>query len=295
MSHRLSGLLLSALLLVPAPAATQDQGPAEDPSEIVVTGVRDMDKELRDFVGALTRAPSAGQLARFEAAICPTVVGVPASQKELVAARMRRVAEAAGIAVGGGACTPNVLVVITSDKKAFLEGMLKKAAYYFGDMSAGAVRRLANEPGPAAAWHVDGPPLSADGVALQQGGGDPYVNRTTRTPSRISAAARPQFAAAVLVVEMKALDGLTTTQLADYAAMRTFARTDPKRLPEAAPTILKALDAPMGSEVPITMTPWDLSFLKSFYAAPKNLSAASQRSHIRGEVKEELEASADRN
>jgi hypothetical protein len=295
MRHLLFGPLLSALLFVPAPAAAQDQAPPDDASEIVVTGTRDMERQVRDFVGALTQAPSGGQLSRFEAAICPTVVGVSPGQKQAIVARMKRIAGAAGIAVGGESCTPNVLLVVTSEKKAFLEGLWKKAAYYFGEMSAGDVRKLATEPGPAAAWHVDGPPRTADGVELQQAGGAPYVNRTTRVASRIGAAARPQFAAAAVVVEMKALEGLTTTQLADYAAMRAFARTDPSRLPEAAPTILKALEAPMGSEVPITMTPWDLAFLKSFYAAPKNLSAASQRSQIRGQLKGELQRPEETN
>jgi hypothetical protein len=295
MSQRLFGLLLSALLFVPAPSAAQDQAPPDDASEIVVTGTRDMERQVRDFVGALTQAPSGGQLSRFEAAICPTVVGVSPAQKQAIVTRMKRVAGAAGIAVGGASCTPNVLVVVTGEKKAFVEGLWKRHSYYFGQMSAGDVRKLASEPGPAAAWHVDGPPRTADGVELQQAGGGPYVNRTTRNPSRIGAAARPQFAAAAVVVEMKALDGLTTTQLADYAAMRTFARTDPRRLPETAPSILRALEAPMGSEVPITMTPWDLAFLKSFYAAPRNLSAASQRSQIGGRLQGELERAEDKN
>ena len=38
----------------------------------------------------------------------------------------------------------------------------------------------------------------------------------------------------VVVVQASALDGLTTTQLADYAAMRAFVRTDPAKLRSAA-------------------------------------------------------------
>jgi hypothetical protein len=45
----------------------------------------------------------------------------------------------------------------------------------------------------------------------------------------------------------------------------------------------------MGTEVPITMTPWDLAFLKSLYAAPANISGAAQRTQIRERLKEELE------
>jgi hypothetical protein len=69
-------------------------------------------------------------------------------------------------------------------------------------------------------------------------------------------------------VQANALSGLTTMQFADYAAMRTFARTDPRTtaLP-AADTILKVLDAPMGSEVAMSITAQDLNFLRGYYDA----------------------------
>jgi hypothetical protein len=37
----------------------------------------------------------------------------------------------------------------------------------------------------------------------------------------------------------------------------------------------------MDSELPIIMTSWDLAFLRSFYAAPPNLTAPAQRSQVR--------------
>jgi hypothetical protein len=281
-------LFSGALLLLQPPAAAQDTREPDADGDIVVTGNADVERQLTDFVGALTQAPGGGQLSRFETAVCPTVVGIPPAQKDAVVARIRVVAKAAGLAVGGRSCVPNVLLVVTGDKRAFLEGLRRKHSYYFGDMSASAVRRLIGEPGPAAAWQVDGPLRNADGQELSSSAGV-AVNRTTRTGSRLSEGARPQFAAAAVVVESKALVGLTTTQLADYAAMRAFTRADPSKLAASAPTILTILEAPMDSEVPITMTSWDLAFLRSFYAAPANLTAASQRSQIRRSVTRELE------
>ncbi|HEY7809876.1 MAG TPA: hypothetical protein VIA98_05825 [Allosphingosinicella sp.] len=281
-------LPFSVALLLAAPAAAQNQTEQEGEQEVVVTGVRDMDEQLRGFVDALTDTPGGGQLSRFENEICPTVVGVPPAQKQTIVHRMKKVADAVGIAVGGPKCTPNVLLVVTGDKAAFIEALQKKYSYYFGDMSNAEIRRLARAPGPAAAWHVQGPKRTADGVELQENRDGVAVNRTTRVGSRVSAAARPQFAAAAVVVEEKALDGLTTIQLADYAAMRAYSRTDPAKLPGAAPTILKVLETPMGEEVPITMTEWDIGFLRSLYAAPKNISAAAQRSQIGRGLKDEL-------
>jgi hypothetical protein len=282
------GALLPLALTLARPAFAQETPPATGDQEIVVTGNADVERQLIDFVGALTQAPVGGQLSRFESAVCPTAVGVKPTQKEAIIARMRVVAKAAGLTVGRPGCVPNVLLVVTNDKRAFLEGLRDKYPYFLGDMSGSAVRRLIADPGPAAAWQVAGPMRNADGRELLTNDG-PALNRTTRTGSRLTAAARPQFAAAAVVVEAKALEGLTTTQLADYAAMRAFTRADPSKLPASAPTILTVLEAPMDSPVPITLTDWDLAFLRSFYAAPANLTAASQRGQIRRGVKRELE------
>ena len=288
MRHRIVGSVFSMALAIAPPAIAQEAGEPDADRDIVITGNVDVERQLTDFVGALTQAPGGGRLSRFETAVCPTVVGVPPAQKDAVVARIRVVAKAAGLAVGGSRCVPNMLLVVTADKRAFLEALRRKHAYYFGEMSTSAVRKLIAAPGPAAAWQVDGPPLNADGQAMATNNGV-AVNRTTNRGSRLSEGARPQFAAAAVVVESKALEGLTTTQLADYAAMRAFTSADPRKLPASASTILTILEAPMDSEVPITMTTWDLAFLRSFYAAPPNLTAAAQRSQVRRGVKQELE------
>jgi hypothetical protein len=302
MSRFVRAWLAGAALGLAAAAAAQDVPQKPDDDEIVVTGSEeDLDRQIRDFVGALTQAPPRGQLSRFERKVCPAVVGLPPAQKAAIAARLRRVAAAVGMRVGGASCTPNMLLIVTSDKRAFIEALERKYSYYFGDMSPGAVRRIARGPGPAAAWQIDGAPLDSEGVEMGQGGeaslpgAEYHVNRTTKMPSRVAAAGRPQFQAAAVVVEQRALDGLTTLQLADYAAMRAFARTDPARLPDKGPaTILKILDAPMGSSVPLTLTTWDLAFLKGLYASTDNLYAASQRSEIRRRIEEELKDDGER-
>ena len=98
-----------------------------------------------------------------------------------------------------------------------------------------------------------------------------------------------------MVVQANALDGLTTTQLADYAAMRAFVRTDPKNLrSSSSDTILSIIDAPMGTAVPLTLTPWDLSFLRAFYASGNNSYAEYQRSEMQRLMKRELDKTQER-
>lgn len=288
----LRGGLMMAILASPAATVAHDQPKTADGPEIVVTAPRLIEEEVRDFVGALTQAPANSQLSRFETrAICPAVLGMPVAMREAVVSRMRRVAISAGVPVANAKCAANVIVIVAPDKKIFIEALARRYPHYLGALTAKQVRRIAEEPGPAAAWQLAGPQLNADGVEMpfdRDSGG--YVNRTTRPVSRMTAGARPQFAAAVVVVESAALNGLTTIQLADYAAMRAFARADPSRLKDStAPTIVKVLDAPMGSAVPVTLTSWDMGFLRALYASPVNVNAPAQRSAIRRTLKKGLE------
>jgi hypothetical protein len=286
--------LLAAALAIPFAAAAQEAPPKED-AQIVVTGTRNTGSEIADFVDAFIVVPPGGQqLSRFEWAVCPMASGVAPAQKQAVAARIRAVAKAANIRVGGKKCAPNVLVLVTADRKALIAAMLRLHPDYFDGLTRAEMRYLRESPDPAVAWHLSGAPLTADGAELQYDSrADFFVNRTTLSSSRIGFATRPQFAAAIVVVESRALVGLTTTQLADYAAMRTLIRTDPSRLEKsAAPTILKVLDAPMDSAVPVTLTQWDLGVLRGFYASNPTLSAYAQRSDMRKRLKREVEKPA---
>lgn len=295
MFRKLATASLAAALAFPVAAAAQNAPPPADSQTIVVTGTRTTESEIADFVDAFTVAPVGGQLSRFEWAVCPLAVGLLPEQKRAVAERIRAVARAAGIRVAGSKCVPNVLVIVTPDRKALLAALDRLHPEYFEGLSGDERRALRDSPDRAVAWHLRGEEINADGAEIRHDGQlDINMNQTSRPATRIGFAARPQFAAAIMVVENRALDGITTTQLADYAAMRTLIRTDPRRLGKsAAPTILKALDAPMGTPVPVTLTRWDLGVLRALYASNPIVSARSQRSEMRGRLRKELDRQAD--
>jgi hypothetical protein len=287
MSVRIPAALLAAAFASAGPALAQDAPQTGAESNIVVTGAPDREEEIRDFVGALTRTPRS-QLSRFDGQICPAVFGLSGPLREGVLNRMRRVTRAVGLRVAPARCTPNLLLMVTRDKRALIETLARRYPAFFGEDRASRPSRILSEPGPAAAWHAEAQ-VNADGRALDMEGGF-YVNRTTRQATRAQAAARPTFVAAAVVVEREALIGLSTTQLADYALMRALARTDPHALPASSPpTILKVLEAPAESEVPTTLTRWDLGFLRGLYASQANLHAGAQRGEIRRSVGAELQ------
>lgn len=276
-------IALLAIALLAAPAAAQDDAP------IIVTGQRDVEQQIEAFVGALTKTSPRGQIGRFETSICPGAFGMPDAQRAAVRDRIQAVAKAVGLKVGDADCTPNLVVVVADDKPGFLKTLGKKYYYMFGDRTPTQVRQIIAESGPATAWQIQSM-VNGDGRPVFNESDTP-VNRSTRRPSRITPPTRPAFMAAVVVVESKALEGLSTTQLADYAAMRAFARIDPARIDASAPsTILRVLDAAADSEVPITLTQWDFGFLKGLYSSPNNLYAPSQRSEIGRAMGKELES-----
>jgi hypothetical protein len=177
--------------------------------------------------------------------------------------------------------------MVAENKKTFIEALRDRHPQYLGDLNPSDTRRLIRSPGPTASWQLKGI-LSARGVRLDDSNEGVPTNRTTELGSRMTAPTRPVFEASALVVERRSLSGLTTVQLADYAAMRLFARTDPARLAgSTAPTIMTILDAPMGSETPLTLTKWDLGLLRGLYGSANNAYAASQRSDIARQIEEE--------
>lgn len=277
---------------VAAPQVTAPPAEAPQPQEqIVVQGRRDVQRRVDEFVNALTDIPRTGQISRFDWAVCPKAVGLTDRQNNAVAERMRAVATAVGIRVDQPSCKANVLVLVTDDAPKFVRWVRDNEPSYFEGVSPAEMEAL-KRGGPAAAWHTEGL-LDADGreVPRDRDTGQ-YINSRTDVPSLMSTNSHPHFGASIVVLDSRALAGLTVVQLADYAAMRAFAKTDPTRLQKAAaPTILTLLDAPMGSAVPITMTAWDFAYLKALYGSTENRLAGQQRREMAHDMTRDLTGS----
>jgi hypothetical protein len=202
---------------------------------------------------------------------------------------MRAVAVAARMRVGGAGCAPNVVVLVKPGKRAFLQELIRRRPDYFNGVGARDIRRVLRSPGPVAVWRNEGP-VDADGIPLRWDEAlGSYVNETFAAASRIEMAGRRGTGSAVLLIEAEAIEGLSTTQLADYAAMRLLARTDPAQLPPTPPpTILTVIDAPPGSAVPVTLTSWDFGLLRGLSLTAPTLTVGAQRARIAREINQEL-------
>ena len=299
--------LLLAPLALCVPAVVAAQAPPPDASSIVVEGIKDRAKRLQNFVKDLTPSTTTyNQLTRWEVPVCPAVFGISPPRRAFVAERMRTLARAVNVPLAKPGCDPNVIVIVTSDKSALLSALEKKHPDYFpADWSDRRIHELERETYPVAAWQFEGV-LSTDGLRISDGTAsndtvDPAglvaaTVPTTAPASRLRPPGRHDFMTSVLVVQANALAGLTATQFADYAAMRTFVRTDPNQV-RAPPsqTILKVMDAPMGTAVPLSLTNWDLSFLEAYYASGTQSYANVQRNEIAQRMKRELDRTQPRN
>jgi hypothetical protein len=187
-------------------------------------------------------------------------------------------------------------VIVTADKRALLTQLAERRPQYFpGTWSVGRLGAFKRDGAPVAAWQIEGMRWAEGRSASQNAasnilGGSPKL---TEPASRLKPLGRGDFAAGVVVIQAEAIAGLTTTQIADYAAMRALVRTDPGKLRTGGPaTILTAIDAPMGTAVPLTLTKSDLRFLKAFYASGNTSYAEHQRSQMRQLIQRDMEREA---
>jgi hypothetical protein len=289
-------VVLGASLLPALPqAAEPDPVSARADTTIVVTGrnPRETRRAVSAFVSQVTRGAGGDDLARFKDPVCPAAFGLKPERNAQIVERIRRVAAAAGVRVDRAGCLPNILVVIAPDKRVLIEGLERRGGSgYFGELPPSKVRALATGPGKAAAWQTYGPALSARDVELFiDPGSDLYTNQTTEPASRLHSAAHPQTYGAVVVIETAAIEGLSVTQVADYAAMRALGGADPQWLAGGEPTdsILGLIDAPAGSPVPLSLTRIDLGFLRGLYESPPDSTPSQRRGIVRNAILRELE------
>lgn len=290
---------LAVLVAMSASALAQPQ------ADIVVEGQRNRDKQVYDFVKALTPAVVGGQISRYVKPVCPAATGLSDEQDKQVVDRMRAVAKEARIGLAKADCQPNAIVIVVDDKEGFMAALQKKYPNFF-TTPLGKEIVIPRESGSVAAWHIEGMLDSNGGdagiqtertVAVEGAfGGMTFVTEsrhnyfTAETDgTRIKPSGRPHFISGVLILKRATLNGLSAIQLADYAAMRLYSKTDPRRLSQSGvSTILTIIDTPMHVAVPLTLTRWDMAFLKSLYATDGLRFATIDRAAIRQRFRREL-------
>lgn len=287
---RLAIVSLATMGLVP-PAPAADRQPEAPPaasapapeveSDITVTGRRPATKsEVSRQAEQITPRngnPRRNPLARFEKPVCPGVMGMPEQWAEQVVGRVRYVAGMAGLRLAPeGACDPNVLIAFVPDADKGLEQVERAFPAMFARMSIRERERLRGETGAVRVVTASSE-RTRDGfeVPPRQGSGSPPVVSVPLAFSRIYLTTREDIESVVLLFEARAVDGMSLTQLADYAAMRGLAETRPP--PEevlAMETILTLFEG--DPSPPEALTDFDLAYLRSLYDGIANMPATTR-------------------
>lgn len=267
--------LAAALLTTAAPAFAQPEPEPGDENQITVTGraveAKDIVRQGRDITANEKRRDP---LARFEKPLCPGVMGLRDDLAGAIVERMRFNVERIGLKLTeAGACDPNILVIFVSGLDNVMQSMFENAELEranFASLSDRERRLLKAETGPTRAWSLTSK-RSADGFLLTETSNVMEI----RDIGRINIGSREDIEMSLVLIDLGAIAGLNTQQLADYATMRALAETREPDRDTALSTMLELFSA-NGSNL-TELTPFDLAYLSNLYSPPGANVAAGRR------------------
>lgn len=291
MPLRLSAILIALTtgLLAAGQAQAQKIKADDEEREIVVPGDRPMKpsevkRQARQITadGNLRRQP----LARFEEPVCPGVIGLPFDLASPMIMRVRAVAETVGIDTAEASdCRPNVIIAFTGDGKADLAELAERDVSMISGLSYWDRKKLLKEDGPVRAFAMIG---TTSNTGMRGGGG--FGSFETTIASRLVLSVRRDIETAVVLIDAEAADGKTVTQLADYAAMRTFARTKPPKSDTYYGTILQLFEDI--EPLPDQITTFDIAYLQAVYSGAPNRKGMTKLKKVSQSMAKETKDSA---
>jgi hypothetical protein len=288
--------------------STQAASPTEN---ITVTGIKDVEKAVTDFVGKMT-VPTrvAGKMARWQSGICPIVAGVRPEAVKFIAQHVRDVAAQVGAPVNDkSGCKPNIEIVFTTTPQALLDTIFIKYPLLLGyhDNSAQATK-LATVTWPIQSWYstatkdlrgqpqVDGVKTGGVSITMQlpeggyggpSGGALPMLEMNMPgarvmnvTGSRLLGdGTSSELSHVVIVVEPAKLLEYELGTLSDYIALLALAQSQPPESCQELPTLLNLLVAGCAAP-PKALTGVDLAYLRALYKVTATTSFHGQRGEM---------------
>lgn len=292
-------LAASAALLPIAAASAQNSGGNPD---IIVEGIIEIDgsdaqRQARDVTHP--QSSTSEPLARLQRPICIGTWGLLPQNAEAVIARMYDNAQAIDLDIDAEeGCEANVWVFVVDDPAEEFEKLRDDSNWMTRTLTKFERNRVRKQDGPARAWHLvttrddAGNPIPTGfqlAQLIQQSrleGTPPPVNPTTNM-SRTRVPIRKDIEMSFVMIARSALDGLDTHAIADYATMRTFARTEVPDRAESFDTVLNLFEADSTVD---RMTTFDRAYLRSLYRGSPNRPSRQAMASLSDLMEEELNA-----
>lgn len=270
-------------------AGLQAAEPEQTIDTVEVTAQREkLRQAIVAFVSNITRWDGEN-VARWRRPVCPSVAGVTAEQGEFIRARILEVAASAGAPFSDDRkCDANLLVILTDQPQQMWSAWRERHPKMFSRESPENIKRIADADRPVVTWQ-NADLNNADGTPpIRKGATSALEHRLI--DSHIRGSVAEDIVSAIVVVNTSATGTATFGQLADYIAMASLARIDPRLDPDAdlagTSTILR-LFGQGAAGVPPKLTSWDQAFLKGLYRS-RDAVLLRQRNDIALSMRDEL-------
>lgn len=212
-------------------------------------------------------------LARFQDPLCPGIAGVAQAQAEAMVGLIRQNAAEFGLRLADPqTCEANLLVAVMDDPRAYLDSLRKRKSWLFDWLGKAEREALFETPGPAHTWtrvftrSRDGQP-----VYPSQSLTDLPLTQMEAAHSLIYVPVRRDIISAMVLIDKKAVQGLSVAQVADYATMRGLSGDQAERLAAPGESILDLFGE--GAK-PAGLTRSDKLFLQTLYSTMPNVPAS---------------------
>ena len=225
-------------------------------------------------------------LPRVEDALCPGVIGMKTDTALQLLDRVRYNAQRLGIRLDDPeTCSPNLLIAFVDSGQDSVAALMRSQPRLFETMSTPDRRALTTSDKPVRAFSYVAT-RTRDGMWVPPQENLVQIPRATmwNAHSKIYSPIRQDILSTVVIFDAKKVGGLTTTQLADYASMRSLA-VDFSAVPDMRESILGLFDA--DANRPSELTATDLEFLKSLYSGIPNLPASAKNRSIERKFEED--------
>jgi hypothetical protein len=293
-----AALALSVLATGAALAQTPKPPVTGEPETVYSDAQRQKDDQLsRRFVQSLL-TPSynlEGQFSRWKKPVCPRVTGMAPTAAYVVERRIRDVAQRIGAPLDrDDPCVANIVIFITPQPQAMLDALVAKNHWLF---DASPVRELKVHY-PVQAWY-EGLYRDFDGIAHRDLPWEILCLWCSSPPpipvndTRLRLGVQPEMGTATILVDTRAITGLTLGELGDYLALMVLAQTPATGRCQPAPSIanlfLKDCEADFHTTA---LSDADMAMLTALYQTPDEPEKlqemrliANMRKNLEGEQK----------
>ncbi len=292
-------LVMTGLPSTFAQAAQRDEARSSiivDGQAITIDAAR---QRAAQFIQGTGVASGNTPAARWADPVCPRVIGLQERGARSAEARIRAIAEAAGVETAAEPCDSNIVIMFTPDPAAVMRDIDRRSAGRLSQVSPTARGALLNGTAPIRWWysaetrgrHGDGSRRMPqghggtttnvhDGSGAGQALGGEVPTMSHYDNSIISTMTQRVLVSAGVVIDQDAVIGRRLDTIAAYAALVALAEI---RSQDSAPegSILNMFAA---AEPPRGLTLQDQAFLRALYQMPMDREARRHRSHLVGEM-----------